>query len=329
MSRQPFGSRRPLPTYWPRLQGNTSALSVLDFGAVGDGDGNGGGTDNAAALQAAIDAAQVQGRALFIPVGRFMVNSTLVVGCSEIAITCPSCPPVKGCAAHGPPLEPLRMFGEDRFFSIIATIQPLHAVIEFASAPPGAANAGGTSNHELSEFTVDGGGLNGHFGTVVLLHSPPTSGDFNRDREWVSALLQYTGMPGLNACVKRPAGCAQANFSIYARSITKSTFRSLNVINTKIACMSLAYGWINRVTDCHFTQCFIGLHLWDQANNADIFQNNFDGIFGVPIIIEQAAQVNIEGNVIEGNAGPGIVASSVDGLTISSNYFEVRLQSLC
>ena len=122
---------------------------------------------------------------------------------------------------------------------------------------------------------------------------------------------------GLNACVNKPP-CGQANFSIYARSITKSTFARLNLVNTKIACLSLAYGWINRVTNCLFMQCFVGLHLWNEANNADVIQNNFAGN-SLPIIIEQAAQVNIQGNVIEGNAGPAIVASDVEGLTISAN----------
>jgi nitrous oxidase accessory protein NosD len=49
-------------------------------------------------------------------------------------------------------------------------------------------------------------------------------------------------------------------------------------VNTKIACLSLAYGWINRITDCLFAQCMgVGLHLWNQANNADIQNNNFYG----------------------------------------------------
>jgi nitrous oxidase accessory protein NosD len=93
----------------------------------------------------------------------------------------------------------------------------------------------------------------------------------------------------------------------------------LNLVNTKIACLSLAYGWINRITDCLFAQCMgVGLHLWNQANNADIQNNNFYGN-SLPLVVEQAAQVLIAGNVIEGNQGPGIVASHVEGLTISAN----------
>ena len=257
------------------------ALNVLDFGAVPDGDGNGGGTDNAAALQAAIDAAQEQGKSLFVPAGRFMVNHSLVVGCSETAATCSSCPPGKGCgaAAAAKRLHPLHLFGEDQYLSVIATVQPLHAVIEFAAAP-----AGDTQNHQVMDLTVDGGGL--------------------------------------NACVNDPP-CGQANYSIYARAITRSTFARLNLLNSKVACLSLAYGWINRVTNCLFSQCFVGLHLWDEANNADIVQNNFYGN-SLPMVIEQAAQINIEGNVIEGNDGPAITATAVEGLSIVANYFEAN-----
>lgn len=216
--------------------GDTKPLNVLDFGAVGDGDGEGGGTDNHKALQAAIDAAQMQGRSLYVPSGRFMVNSTLVVGCSDMPATCPGCPQPKGCGAAARALHPLHFFGEGQYSSVIATVHPLHAVIEFAA---GQADAGGTANHHITDMTVDGGGL--------------------------------------NACVHRPP-CGQANFSIFASAITKSTFARLNLVNTKIACLSLAYGWINRITDCLFAQCMgVGLHLWNQANNADIQNNNFYG----------------------------------------------------
>jgi hypothetical protein len=257
-------------------------LDVLNFGALGDGDGNGGGTDNHKALQAAIDAAQTQGRSLFVPAGRYMVNMSLVVGCSEVAATCPNCPdkskPV-GCSAGAKRLHPLQLYGEGQYLSIIATVQNIHAVIEFAAAPAGSATAGGTANHMIADLQVDGGGL--------------------------------------NACVQDPP-CGQANHSIYARAITRTTFARLNLVNTRVACLSIAYGWINRIEGCLFAQCYVGLHLWSQANNANIVENNFYGN-RLPIIIEQAAQISVRGNVIEGNDGPAIVASDVEGLSITSN----------
>ena len=128
--------------------------------------------------------------------------------------------------------------------------------------------------------------------------------------------LQVDG-GGLNACVQDPP-CGQANYSIYARAITRTTFARLNLVNTRVACLSIAYGWINRIEGCLFAQCYVGLHLWSQANNANIVENNFYGN-RLPIIIEQAAQISVRGNVIEGNDGPAIVASDVEGLSITSN----------
>ncbi len=54
------------------------ALNARDFGARGDRI-----TDDTAALQAAIDAAQSQGRALAIPAGYYNVSSTLFIRWTE------------------------------------------------------------------------------------------------------------------------------------------------------------------------------------------------------------------------------------------------------
>eukprot|EP01048_Picozoa_sp_COSAG05_P036450 COSAG05_NODE_16430_length_346_cov_0.838057_1_plen_55_part_10 len=36
------------------------------------------------------------------------------------------------------------------------------------------------------------------------------------------------------------------------------------------------------------------------------------------------AQINIEGNVIEGNGGPGIIVMGAQGISIVSNYYEAN-----
>jgi hypothetical protein len=82
-----------------------------------------------------------------------------------------------------------------------------------------------------------------------------------------------------------------------------------------------ADGWINRVRDSLFSDNHIGLHIWDQCNNVDLTGSNFYGNT-LPVIVEDGAQILISGNVIEGSQGPAIIASSIYGLTISSNYFE-------
>jgi hypothetical protein len=82
------------------------ALNARDFGARGDG-----ASDDTAALQRAIDAAQSLGRALAIPAGLYSISSTLFIrwteddDCSE-----PTCP-----GTH----HPLRMFGESMYATAI------------------------------------------------------------------------------------------------------------------------------------------------------------------------------------------------------------------
>lgn len=86
-------------------------------------------------------------------------------------------------------------------------------------------------------------------------------------------------------------------------------------------CDALADGWINRVRDCLFAGNHIGLHIWDQANNIDVTGSNFYGN-GIAVLAEEAGQIKLSGNCMEGGQGPAVIASSVYGLTISANYFE-------
>ena len=58
-------------------------LNAKDFGAVGDGQ-----TDDTRALQKAIDASQMAGRALLIPAGVYLVSSTLNISCRSPPILC-------------------------------------------------------------------------------------------------------------------------------------------------------------------------------------------------------------------------------------------------
>jgi hypothetical protein len=56
------------------LPPSTTTLDVKQFGAIGDGK-----HDDAPAIQNAIDAAQKQRRALFVPAGQYLINATLTV----------------------------------------------------------------------------------------------------------------------------------------------------------------------------------------------------------------------------------------------------------
>ena len=85
----------------------------------------------------------------------------------------------------------------------------------------------------------------------------------------------------------------------------------------------LADGWINRVRDCLFSDNHIGLHIWDQCNNVDVTGSNFYGNH-IAVLAEEGAQIKLSGNCMEGGQGPAIIASSIYGLTVSSNYFEAN-----
>jgi hypothetical protein len=132
--------------------------AVTDFNAVPDGrvvdtnTGQVGGTDNTKALQTAIHAAQRQGRPLFIPAGRYMINHTLLVGCATPATTCPGCTPTGDAGACVEPnvsagswgLHPLILAGAGRSLTTIAAQQDMHAMLRFVS-PPGGGTLGKSS----------------------------------------------------------------------------------------------------------------------------------------------------------------------------------------
>lgn len=54
---------------------------------------------------------------------------------------------------------------------------------------------------------------------------------------------------------------------------------------------------------------------------------NFEGNYGVGIVVNSGAMVRLEGNEFESQGGPGIIVNSVSALTARSNYF-VRITAL-
>ena len=227
--------------------------AVTDFGAVPDGACTNmttpcSGTDNSQALQAAIDAAQQQGRALYIPAGRYVITRTLSVGCATPATTCPGCKPTGdagGCVEPNATeghwgLHPLIMTGAGRSLTTIVATKSIHALLEFIGPKDGGTLGKSSILHDLRDLAFDAGGGN----------SCP------------SCPCRYSET------------CPQANFSIYAKSITRSDFTRLSFYNAKVAAVSIAYGWINRIRDSLFADNNIGLHAWNQCNNLDITGNS-------------------------------------------------------
>jgi hypothetical protein len=112
-----------------------------------------------------------------------------------------------------------------------------------------------------------------------------------------------------------------ANYSIFAPGIVHSRFRRLFLGTSTNAGLSLGYGWINSVVDCRFSGNGIGLHTYASANGVEVLDSIFEAGIG-PAMYITGTQHLVQGNVIEGNGGPAVLAMGLDGLVISGNYFE-------
>jgi len=130
-------------------------LNVVDFGAVGDGV-----TDCSPAIQRAIDQAQREYRALFVPAGIYRVDTGLMVN-----TTAPSRAKYSPATQHWR-VAPLRMIGEGATNgegqSVIFAGRPMAAVLTFASRQPsdnGTVPANLTENHSLEQLALDGNDL--------------------------------------------------------------------------------------------------------------------------------------------------------------------------
>ena len=96
---------------------------MKDFGAKGDGV-----ADDAAAIQRAINASQAQHRGLWFPGGVYLVNTTLVVGCTDGQTP----------STRLGPRYPVHLYGDGSRQAVIkAGGARLHAVLSFASVARG------------------------------------------------------------------------------------------------------------------------------------------------------------------------------------------------
>lgn len=62
-------------------------------------------------------------------------------------------------------------------------------------------------------------------------------------------------------------------------------------------------------------------YLDNAVNSVNCVDGNFEGNYGVGIVVNSGAMVRLEGNEFESQGGPGIIVNSVSALTVRSNYF--------
>ena len=110
-------------------------------------------TDDAPALQKAIDAATEQGRALLLPAGHYRINSTLTILSSART----------HFAKPGPGYAkaPLRLIGEGYALTRISAAVAMHAILNYSSNNSelyGAACPIPTENQYISDLSLEAGG---------------------------------------------------------------------------------------------------------------------------------------------------------------------------
>ena len=94
--------------------------------------------------------------------------------------------------------------------------------------------------------------------------------------------------------------------AVLAPAVQESQFQRLYILDALVAGMHIGWGWSNRIEDCEFELNYIGLVLTNANNNVNVL-NSIMVDNEVGMYIGSGLQLNIEGNVVEGNGGPGIV----------------------
>ena len=132
---------RALPSYYPPRPSPSTAVRVAataapaaaaaalglnakDFGAVGNGQ-----TDDTRALQKAIDASQMAGRALLIPAGVYLVSDSLNISCRSP----PLCDPEKYSHSDSTH-QPARIIGEGRELTYLMPSANIRTVFDITGS---------------------------------------------------------------------------------------------------------------------------------------------------------------------------------------------------
>jgi hypothetical protein len=226
---------------------STGVMNARDFigadgvayGAKGDGK-----TDDAPALQRAIDKAQLSRLKLAIPAGVYLVNSTLRVHYNggPDSVQWHNCTFPFDSNLGGPEYCPaaLHMVGDGgwglqtiiKAGAILGSQDPRHpdgALIDvgYGPAAPTVPRGGPALGHEFHDFMIDGAGKAWH--------------------------------------------------GIRAYAILRSLVSGLRVEGAVNIGVELSYGFINRIENCNFIGSSVGIKSANQANAVVIANNNFEG----------------------------------------------------
>jgi len=261
-------------------------LNAKDFGAVGDGK-----ADDTAALQRAVDAAQLQGKALYVPGGSYALSRPLLVHCCNALCTTG----YNSNTTHfrlsmaGAGMYQTHLFASARAPRLESILHfESHEIGKWANGTAGAQPSYNvTASHEVTDMHLAGGATAG----------------WQREMGWT---------------VER-----HADYGIWGPGLTRSLFARLQISRMGIASARLFYCWYNRFEDSDLHDAPIGIN--SACNNMRISGTNIDSMDITGVLIDGGAAIDIVGNLIEGNAGPAIIASAgwwgaPMGITIESNY---------
>eukprot|EP01048_Picozoa_sp_COSAG05_P019479 COSAG05_NODE_3060_length_2371_cov_9.579665_2_plen_577_part_00 len=257
-------------------------LNVKNFGAVGNGI-----VDDSAALQAAINASQLQGRTLLFPAGKYLCNLSLTIWSDG--------------RGHGA-MHAARLVGEGQYLSTLIAGKPMHALLVFQADPqptqpctPDNRRRGDCLYIPSYHTAIHDLGLHGSNLAEYVLFAPGLA----RSRitrvaidaaKQIGALIGYGWDNRIEDC--RVSNCGVAGLEIF------NAANNVNVLNTMI-CQNRGVG--------------IYLHGGQQV----LLQgNSFDGTGGPAIFAVGEAALTISSNYFE-DSNNNLTAGHASPLVLS------------
>ena len=280
-------------------------INAKDFGAQGDGT-----TDDAPALQKAIDAATATGVPWLVPAGTYAINTTLSI------------------PAIIAPVHPLRLVGAGAYTTtIVAGGAPLHALLNFTSlsGPRGPATPTPYEDASVTDISLDAGN------TANYSVFAPSIARSRFSRVGVSGALIAGMSLGYGWCIYIDECRFSGNGAMGLH--TYNAGNNVDVVNRYLLFFLHSFFFFR------FCMCHVCSHVrWypndkaytlHQSHGIPIYCSIFEGNDGVAYYASGGEQIKVSGCVIEGNGGPGVIAVAIKGLTLLSNYFEVGYSHSC